>query len=49
MTFSLCASVDPLDCAPQVEVFRKAEEVIERVVAHIDQSKEICKTESTTR
>ena len=31
------------------EVFRKAEEVIERVVAHIDGSREICKTQSKSR
>ena len=31
------------------EVFRKAEEVIERVVAHIDGSREICKAESKSR
>ena len=31
------------------EVFRKAGEVIERVVAHIDGSREICKAESKSR
>ena len=31
------------------EVFRKAEEVIERVVAHIDGSRDICKAESKSR
>ena len=31
------------------EVFRRAGEVIERVVAHIDGSRDICKTESKSR
>ena len=40
---------DEDDHGDHAEVFRKAEEVIERVVAHIDGSREICKKESKSR
>ena len=42
---------DDVDIADgdHAEVFRKAEEVIERVVAHIDGSRDICKAESKSR